>query len=193
MLYAFSFTMLYAFSFNLKCVPDTVVKEVKEEVDLLVRQEIPSFMAYQRIALNLAAGDLNVGRLLVIQFFSDSAKEHLNLRKFRKNLRNEPERVPMSELVPLVENSVHGASEKLSEINSRDRPRQRAVLDICPSPTAMRGDCERGKRNFVTFNPEIVVHLIPYEDRSSPWMQCAIDRAHFRRRVQLFEELFTAL
>ena len=77
MLYAFSFTMLYAFSFNLKCVPDTVVKEVKEEVDLLVRQEIPSFMAYQRIALNLAAGDLNVGRLLVIQFFSDSAKEHL--------------------------------------------------------------------------------------------------------------------
>ena len=111
----------------------------------------------------------------------------------KENLRNEPERVPMSELVPLVENSVHGASENLSEINSRDRPRQRAVLDICPSPTAMRGDCERGKRNFVTFNPEIVVHLIPYEDRSSPWMQCAIDRAHFQRRIRLFEELFTAL
>ena len=111
----------------------------------------------------------------------------------KENLRDEPKRVPMSELVPLAENSVYGTSEDLSEINSRDRPRQRAVLDICPPPTAMRGNCERGKRNFVTFNPEIVVHLIPYEDRSSPWMQCAIDRAHFRRRVQLFEELFTAL
>ena len=69
--------MLYAYSFNLKWLPDTVVKEVNEQVDLLVQQEIPSIMAYQKIALSLAAGNLNAGRLLVIQFFSDSVKEHL--------------------------------------------------------------------------------------------------------------------
>ena len=69
--------MLYAYSFNLKWLPDTVVKEVNEQVDLLVKQEVPSIMAYQKIALSLAAGNLNAGRLLVIQFFSDSVKEHL--------------------------------------------------------------------------------------------------------------------
>ena len=69
--------MLYAYSFNLKWLPDTVVKEVNDQVDLLVKQEVPSIMAYQKIALSLAAGNLNAGRLLVIQFFSDSVKEHL--------------------------------------------------------------------------------------------------------------------
>ena len=52
---------------------------------------------------------------------------------------------------------------------------------------------EHPKRNSVTFNPEVTVHLIPYEDRMSEWMQRAIDRCHFQRRIQLFEELFTAL
>ena len=110
-----------------------------------------------------------------------------------ETLRNESERVPKSELVPLANHSVHGASSDLSEINPRDRSHQRALLDICPSTLTVRGDGERRKRSVVTFNPEIVVHLIPYEDRSSQWIQCAIDRAHFQRRVQLFEELFTAL
>ena len=74
---SFGFTMLYAFHFNLKWLPDTVVKEVNEQVDLLVQQDVPSIMAYQRIVLSLAAGNLNAGRLLVIQFFSESVKEHL--------------------------------------------------------------------------------------------------------------------
>lgn len=38
---------------------------------------VPSLLSYQRIVLSLAAGDMNPGRLLVIQFFSDSVKEHL--------------------------------------------------------------------------------------------------------------------
>ena len=67
------------------------------------------------------------------------------------------------------------------------------MLNVRPSKLAVRGDSNRGKRNLVTFNPEVTIHLIPYEDRSSEWMQCAIDRAHFQRRVQLLEERFTAL
>ena len=107
-----------------------------------------------------------------------------------ENLRDESERVPKSELVPLAENPIHGA---LPKTDPRDRSYQRAVLNVRPSTLTVRGDGDRRKRNFVTFNPEVTIHLIPYEDRSSQWMQCAIDRAHFQRRVQLFEELFTAL
>ena len=71
--------MLYAFYFNLKCHPDAekVVKEVDEQMNLLIKEEVPSIKMYQKLALSLAAGELNMGRLLVIQFFSDSAKEHL--------------------------------------------------------------------------------------------------------------------
>ena len=61
--------MLYVFDLNLKWLPDTVVKEVNEKVETLVRQDIGSIFAYQRIELSLAAGDLNPGRLLIIQFF----------------------------------------------------------------------------------------------------------------------------
>ena len=111
----------------------------------------------------------------------------------KENLRDESERISKSELVPLAENPVHRASGDLSKTDQGDQPHQRGVFNVRPSPVAVRGDGDRRKRNFVTFNPEIVVHLIPYEDRSSPWIQCAIDRAHFQRRVQLFEELFTAL
>ena len=75
--FSFDLTMLYAFDLNLKWLPDTVVKEVNEKVDILVRQDMGSIFAYQRIVLSLAMGELNPGRLLVIQFFSDSVKEHL--------------------------------------------------------------------------------------------------------------------
>ena len=66
---SFHLKMLYAFDLNLKWLPDTVVKEVNEKVEMLVQQDVPSVIAYQRIVLNLAAGNLNPGRLLIIQFF----------------------------------------------------------------------------------------------------------------------------
>ena len=75
--FSFDLTMLYAFDLNLKWLSDTLVKEVNEKVEMLVRQDEASIFAYQRIVLSLAAGDLNPGRLLMIQFFSDSVKEHL--------------------------------------------------------------------------------------------------------------------
>ena len=110
-----------------------------------------------------------------------------------KTLRDGSEAISESELVPLVDHLFLSASGDLSKTDQGDRSHQRRVSGICASPVAVRRNGERGKRNFVTFNPEIIVHLVPYEDRTSEWMQCAIDRAHFHRRVQLFEELFTAL
>ena len=76
---SFDLTMLYWQRFNSTCHPDPekVLKEVHEQMDLLVKQEIPSMIMYQRIALDLAAGPLNAGRVLVIQFFSETVKEHL--------------------------------------------------------------------------------------------------------------------
>ena len=107
-----------------------------------------------------------------------------------KNLRDVSERVPEPELVPLANDSVYGASGDLPETDPRDRSHQRSVSDICASTHAVRGDGDRGKRTVVTV---VTVHLIPAENRKSEWNQCAIDRAHFQRRIQLFKELFTAL
>ena len=53
------------------------IERSRGEMELLVKQEIPSIIMYQRIALDLAAGPLNAGRVLVIQFFSEAVKEHL--------------------------------------------------------------------------------------------------------------------
>ena len=96
-------------------------------------------------------------------------------------------------MVPLANDPVHGASGDLTETDQRDKSHQRSVFNVRPSTLAGRGKGNGGKRNYVTFNPELTLHLISYEDRSSEWMQYAIDRAHFRRRIQLFEELFTSL
>ena len=110
-----------------------------------------------------------------------------------KTLRNKSERVSESELAEMVNYTIYETIGDVQEINQRDRAHRGPVSDFCPSPTAVRINGRRKERKSVTFNPEIIIHLVPYEDRTSEWMQAAIDRAHFRRRVQLFEELFTAL
>ena len=46
------------------------------------------------------------------------------------------------------------------------------------STVANQRKSDHPKRNSVTYNPEVTVHLIPYEDRKSEWMQRAIDRCH---------------
>ena len=110
-----------------------------------------------------------------------------------KTLRNKPDGVSKSELVELVSYTIHKTNSDVQEINPRDRAHRGPVSDFCPSPVAVRVNGGRKERKSVTFNPDIMIHLVPYEDRTSEWMQAAINRAHFRRRVQLFEELFTAL
>ena len=110
-----------------------------------------------------------------------------------ETLRDKPDRVSKSELVPLADYSILTTNSDVQKINPRDRAHRGPVSEFCPSPVAVRVNGKRKERKTVTFNPEIVIHLIPYEDRTSEWLQCAIDRAHFRRRIQSFEELFTAL
>ena len=111
-----------------------------------------------------------------------------------ETLRNKPDRVSKSELVPLADYSILSTNGDIPTPNPGNRAHRGPVSEFCPSPFAVRIDGEqRERRKTVTFSPEIVIHLIPYEDRSSEWLQCAINRAHFQRRVQLFEELFTAL
>lgn len=36
----------------------------------------------------------------------------------------------------------------------------------------------------VRFSHIVIVHILPYEDRTSPWMRMAIDRLRFRRRIE---------
>ena len=172
--------MLYAFDLNLKWLPDTVVKEVNEKVEMLVRQDEASIFDYHRILLSLAAGDLNPGRFLMIQFFSDSVKEHL-VKKIcgmsQSEYRNQGWIRWLRTLFTEQSIAYRRLIRGINHVNG-------VCLTSNPSTLAGRRKSDGGKRNFVTFNPEIVVHLIPYEDRR---------RAHFQRRIQLFEELFTAL
>ena len=60
-----------------------------------------------------------------------------------ENLRDVSERIPKSELVPLANHSVHGASSDLPEINPRDQSYQRSVLNVRPSTLAVRGNSHR--------------------------------------------------
>ena len=46
---------------------------MNEKVEMLVRQDVASMFSYQRIVADCA----NLGRMLMIQFFSESVKEHL--------------------------------------------------------------------------------------------------------------------
>ena len=110
-----------------------------------------------------------------------------------EDMRDVTERVPESGVVTMVQDPIYRAVNEVSETNNGDRPHKWNMSHICSSTLAREreGDCR--KRNNVTFNPEVTVHLTPYEDRKSEWVQAAIDRCHFQRRIQLFEELFTAL
>ena len=62
-----------------------------------------------------------------------------------ENLRDESERVPKSQLVPLAENPIYGPSGDLPKTDPRDRSYQRAVLNVRPSTLRVRGDGDRGK------------------------------------------------
>ena len=185
----FSFTMFYAYRFNLTCLPEEVLKGIQEQMNVMVKEEIHSLIMYQRIAMDLAAGPLNAGRVLAIQLFFGESERSLS----EETLRNKPNGVSKSELAQLVNYSILKTNSDVQEINPRDRAHRGPVSDFCPSPVAVRINGERKERKTVTFNPDIIVHLVPYEDRTSEWLQCAINRAHFQRRIQLFEELFTAL
>jgi hypothetical protein len=41
------------------------------------------------------------------------------------------------------------------------------------------------KQKKVQFNNDIQIIPIPYEDRKGIWMQYAIDRAHFKRTIEI--------
>ena len=84
----------------------------------------------------------------------------------------------------MVQEPIYRAGKKLSEINKRDRARKDDMSGVCSHTTADQRKSEHPKRNSVTFNPEVTVH----EDWKSEWIQRAIDRCHFQRRIQLFEE-----
>ena len=97
-------------------------------------------------------------------------------RTFSKDdIRDIEERVRESKLVTMVQEPIYGAGKELSEINKGNRPRKDDMSCVFPSTTADQRKSEHPNRNNVTFNPEVTVHLNPYEDRRSEWMQCAID------------------
>ena len=74
-------------------------------------------------------------------------------------------------MVTLVQEPIFRAGRKLSEINKGDRARKDDMSGVCSSTVADQRKSEHPKRNSVTFNPEVTVHLIPYEDRKSEWVR----------------------
>ena len=143
------------------------IEKLNEQMDLLVKQEIPSIMVYQRIALSLAAGPLNAGRVQVIQLFSETVKEHLVKRLCGMSQREYQSQSWFRWLTTLFTRQAVTYRRLIREIDH--------INGLCLTFAHLRLQCGE----TVTVEKE--------------WMQCAIDRAHFQRRVQLLEELFTAL
>ena len=127
--------------------------------------------------------------------FSDTSFFRKSERSLsEETLRDRADRISKSELVSMVDHLFLSTNSDLPTPNPGNRAHRGPVSDFCSSPIAVWIDGEqRERRKVVTFNPEVTMHLIPYEDRASEWTQYAINRAHFQRRVHLFEELFTAL
>ena len=181
--------MLYAFDLKFEWLPDNLVKEVNEKVEMLVHQDVSIMFAYQRILLSLAADCANPGRLLMIQFFSESVKKHVVKKICGMSQSDYRSQGRLRWLRTLFTEQSITYRRLIREINH--------VNGICLTFSHLRLQASERviieKKNNVTFNPEVIIHLIPYEDMRSEWMQCAINICNFQRRIQLFEELFTAL
>ena len=100
----------------------------------------------------------------------------------KEDVRDVTEQVRESELVTMVQGPIYRAGKKVSKVDKGDRPRKSNMSGICSSKATDQPKSGHRKRNSVTFNSEVTIHLIPYEDRKSEWMQRAIDRCHFQRR-----------
>ena len=82
--------------------------------------------AYQRIVLSLAADCANPGRMLMIQFFSESVKEHV-VKKICGLSQRE------SGMVTMAEDPVYRAVDNVSETDKGDRPRKWNMSHVCSS------------------------------------------------------------
>lgn len=49
-----------------------------------------------------------------------------------------------------------------------------------------KSDC---LKKSLKFNDNVQIILIPYEERRGIWMEHAIDRAHFKRRIEQTENI----
>ena len=154
----FTFTMLYWQRFNLTCPPEEVLKGIQEQMDVMVKEEIHSLIVYQRIAMDLAAGPLNAGRVLAIQVFFRKSERSLS----EETLRDRADRISKSELVSMVDHLFLSTNSDLPTPNPGNRAHRGPVSEFCSSPIAVRIDGEqRERRKDVTFNPEVTMHLIP--------------------------------
>ena len=64
------------------------------------------------------------------------------------------------------------------------------MLGVCPSAATVEGNKRGARGRSVTFSDQIVIYPIPYEDLKSLWMEMAVDRHRFQRRIKEFERLF---
>ena len=122
------FRMLHAFAFKFSWLPEGVVNSVVEKIDALTREDVSSMVTYQMIVLDLAADCVNPGRMMMINFFSESVKEHLV-----KKMRDVTERVRESELVTMVQDPIYRAGKKVSKVDKGDRPRKDDMSGIYSS------------------------------------------------------------
>lgn len=105
-------------------------------------------------------------------------------------MRNITKRVQESRVDSLVTEPIYRAGENVSVAGEGDRPCKSDMSSICSSAVAVEENNNRSKRHSVSFSDEIVVYSIPNKDRKSQWMQMALDRNRFQRRISEFERLF---
>ena len=81
---------------------------------------------------------------------------------------------------------VYPAREIISAANEGNKSRGNDLFGVRSSADTVKGGNKCSKGRSVNFSDQVVVYSIPYEVRKSPWMEMALDRYRFERRIREF-------
>ena len=89
----------------------------------------------------------------------------------------------------MAEEFIYTARKKISGLNEEDNACGDDMLSVCQYAATVKGKNSGARGSFVSFSDEIVIYSIPDEDGKSQWMEMALDRYRFQRRIKEFEKL----
>ena len=180
------YIMFHTFDFDFKWLPGGIPESVKEKVDVLMRDDVKNMLLYRKIELDFAAQCNNP-----VENGDHSCIFGSGQGTFSEEIvRNIKNGIPESGVDSVAEEFIYTARKKISGVNEGDNSCGDDMLGVCQSAAAVKGKNRGARGRSVTFRDQLVVYPIHYEDRKSQWMEMAVDRHRFPRRIKEFEKLF---
>lgn len=160
--------MFHSFDFNFKWIPEEAENSVMEKISVLSGTMC-----------------INPGRMIMIHFFQKKRRSIWSRSYWEYHKASTRIKGGFSVYGTCLQSrgDVSAGFEGI-------RPCKSDISSICSFAAAVEGKNNHSKRHSVSFSDEIVVYYISYEDRKSQWMQMALDRYRFQRRIKELERLF---